>query len=122
MRGGKTLAERGIVPRLLSKVFRRTKKMMTQPTVDIKIMLSYYEIYNDKVFDLFEAPEKRTSAGLSLRDNGSKTVIVGLSERSCESLKDFEILYDQANINRSTSSTKVPPLRQVGCILTNYYS
>ena len=73
----------------------------------VEISLSYYEIYNDKVFDLFEAPGKRSLAGLPLRDNGIKTVVVGLTERSCENLKDFEKLYDQANLNRSTSATKV---------------
>lgn len=69
--------------------------------------MSYYEIYNDRVFDLFEAPEQRTLTGLQLRDNGGKTVVVGLTERPCESLKEFERLYDQANVNRSTSATKV---------------
>ena len=69
--------------------------------------MSYYEIYNDKVYDLFEPLEKRTPAGLPLRDNGGKTVVVGLTERPCANLKDFESLYDQANANRSTSATKV---------------
>ena len=83
---------------------------MTKESVEetsVEISLSYYEIYNDKVFDLFEAPEKRSLAGLPLRDNGNKTVVVGLTERPCESLKEFEKLYDQANLNRSTSATKV---------------
>ena len=69
--------------------------------------MSYYEIYNDKVFDLFEPLENRTPSGLPLRDNGRKTVVVGLTERPCESLKEFEKLYDQANINRSTAGTKL---------------
>ena len=73
----------------------------------MNISLSYYEIYKDKVFDLFEAPEKRTLAGLPLRDNGGKTAVVGLTERPCESLKEFEKLYDRANTHRSTSATKV---------------
>lgn len=73
----------------------------------MEISLSYYEIYNDKVFDLFEAPEKRTLAGLPLRESNGKTVVVGLTERPCESLKEFEKLYDQANVNRSTGATKV---------------
>lgn len=73
----------------------------------MEIGLSYYEIYNDRVFDLFEAQEKRTTAGLPLRDHQGKTVVVGLTERPCESLKQFETLYDRANINRSTSATKV---------------
>lgn len=81
----------------------------------MEIGLSYYEIYNDKVFDLFEAPEKRTMAGLPLRENQGKTMVVGLTERPCENVKQFETLYDQANINRSTSATKVrtPIAKQV---------
>ena len=109
MRGGRTLAERGIIPRLLSAIYRRGRKIEkdSESQSTVEITLSYYEIYNDKVFDLFEAPEKRTIAGLPLRDSNGKTVIVGLTERPCESLKDFERLYDHANVNRSTSATKV---------------
>lgn len=70
--------------------------------------MSYYEIYNDRVFDLFEPPEKRTPAGLPIRDIGTgKTQVVGLTERPCTSLKEFEQLYDEANVNRSTSATKL---------------
>ncbi|KAL8646993.1 MAG: hypothetical protein Q9210_005817 [Variospora velana] len=109
MRGGKTLAERGIIPRLLSSTYRRCRKIEKDSggATVVGITLSYYEIYNDKVFDLLEAPEKRTPTGLQLRDNGGKTVVVGLTERPCESLKEFEKLYDQANVNRSTSATKL---------------
>ncbi|KAL8752206.1 MAG: hypothetical protein Q9184_005807 [Pyrenodesmia sp. 2 TL-2023] len=109
MRGGKTLSERGIIPRLLSSTYRRCRKMEKDSAgnTSVGITLSYYEIYNDKVFDLLEAPEKRTPTGLHLRDNGGKTVVVGLTERSCESLKEFEKIYDQANVNRSTSATKL---------------
>ena len=132
MRGGKSLAERGMIPRLLSgseydsrlscskskdemlmpgflSVFRRARKV-TKESMNgslVEISLSYMEIYNDRCFDLFETPDKRSLAGLSLRDNGSKAVVVGLIERPCDSLKDFEKLYDQANLNRSTSATKV---------------
>ncbi|KAL9595451.1 MAG: hypothetical protein Q9219_006442 [cf. Caloplaca sp. 3 TL-2023] len=109
MRGGKSLADRGIIPRLLSSTYRRCRKIEKDSAgkTSIGITLSYYEIYNDKIFDLLEAPEKRTPAGLSLRENGGKTFIVGLTERPCESLKEFENIYDQANVNRSTSATKL---------------
>lgn len=109
MRGGKSLADRGVIPRLLSGIYRRGRKIDKDSTGQstVEIMLSYYEIYNDKVFDLFKAPEKRTLAGLPLRDSNGKTVIVGLTERPCENLKDFERLYDEANVNRSTCATKV---------------
>lgn len=109
MRGGKSLADRGVIPRLLSSIYRKQRKMEKdsdgEKTVDVS--LSYYEIYNDKVFDLFEPPEKRILAGLPIRDNNGKTVISGLTERPCTTLKEFEQLYDEANINRSTSATKV---------------
>lgn len=109
MRGGKTLADRGAIPRLLSGIYRRCRKMEKDSAGQTRVVLamSYYEIYNDKVFDLFEPVEKRTPSGLPLRDNGGKTVVVGLTERPCTTLKEFEVLYDQANMNRSTSATKV---------------
>ncbi|KOS36673.1 hypothetical protein ACN38_g12566 [Penicillium nordicum] len=109
MRGGKTLADRGVIPRLLSGIYRRSRKIEkdSEGETTVQVALSYYEIYNDKVYDLFEPPEKRTMAGLPLRDNGGKTVVCGLSEKPCTTLKEFEQLYDQANINRSTSATKL---------------
>ncbi|KAG7130955.1 Kinesin-like protein KIF22 like [Verticillium longisporum] len=109
MRGGLKLADRGVIPRLLSGIYRRGKKTAKdtdgQTTVDVA--LSYYEIYNDKVFDLMEPPEKRLPAGLPLREKDGKTIVVGLSERPCQDLKDFEKLYIEANNNRVTASTKL---------------
>ncbi|KAM7186679.1 kinesin-like protein KIF22 [Rhypophila sp. PSN 637] len=109
MRGGLKLAERGVIPRLLSNVFRRAKKITKDTSGDttVKVTLAYYEIYNDKVFDLMEPPEKRTPSGLPLREKDGKTIVVGLSERSCQDLKDFERLYIEANNNRVTASTKL---------------
>ena len=115
MRGGKAIADRGIIPRLLSSTYRRARKIEKDCIVKTKvdISLSYYEIYIDKVYDLFEAPEKRSIAGLPLREAiGGKTVVVGLTERPCENLKDFEKLYDHANVNRSTSATKVSSMAE----------
>lgn len=109
MRGGKSLADRGVIPRLLSGIYRRCRKIErdSKGQTKVEVAMSYYEIYNDKIFDLFEPVEKRTPAGLPLRDNGVKTTVVGLTERPCTSLKEFEVIYDQANMNRSTSATKV---------------
>ncbi|PNY25209.1 Kinesin-like protein [Tolypocladium capitatum] len=110
MRGGLKLAERGVIPRLLSGVFRRGKKMMrdTQGSTTVRVTLSYYEIYNDKVFDLLEPLEKRTASGLPLRaEANGRTVVCGLSERACEDLKDFEKMYIEANNNRVTAATKL---------------
>jgi hypothetical protein len=100
-----------MIPRLLSSVYRRCRKIEkdTAGATQVEVALEYFEIYCDRVFDLFEPPEKRTPSGLPIRDNHGKTVIVGLTEKPCTTLKEFEHLYDQANLNRSTSATKVKP-------------
>ncbi|KJZ76752.1 hypothetical protein HIM_03629 [Hirsutella minnesotensis 3608] len=110
MRGGMKLADRGVIPRLLSGVFRRGKKIAkdSDGQTTVRVTLSYYEIYNDKVFDLLEPPEKRTLSGLPLRaEANGRTVVAGLSERACEDLRDFEKLYIEANNNRVTAATKL---------------
>ncbi|KAI9670070.1 MAG: hypothetical protein M1829_004797 [Trizodia sp. TS-e1964] len=109
MRGGKSMAQRGVIPRLLSGIYRRSRKIEkdSEGYTTVEVAMSYYEIYNDRVFDLFEPPEKRIPSGLPIRDNHGKTVVVGLTERPCTTLKEFETLYDQANVNRSTSATKL---------------
>ncbi|KAI0465754.1 kinesin-II 95 kDa subunit [Xylaria cf. heliscus] len=110
MRGGLRLADRGLIPRLLSGVFRRAKKITkdSDGETTVAVALSYYEIYNDKVFDLLEPVEKRTPSGLPLRaEANGKTVVAGLSERPCQDLKDFEQLYIEANNNRVTAATKL---------------
>lgn len=109
MRGGKSLADRGVIPRLLSAIYRRCKKIEKDSggATHVEVALEYFEIYCDRVYDLFEPPEKRTPSGLPIRDNHGKTVVVGLTEKPCTTLKEFEQLYDQANLNRSTSATKL---------------
>lgn len=109
MRGGLKLADRGLIPRLLSNVFRRGKKTAkdSDGATTVEVRLSYYEIYNDKVFDLLQPPERRTPSGLPLREANGKTIVVGLSEQPCEDLKDFEKLYIEANNNRITAATKL---------------
>jgi DNA uptake protein ComE-like DNA-binding protein len=74
----------------------------------VNVALSYYEIYNDKVFDLLEPPEHRTPSGLPLRaEANGRTTVCGLTERQCDDLKDFEKLYIEANNNRVTAATKL---------------
>ncbi|TQS38906.1 hypothetical protein Golomagni_00577 [Golovinomyces magnicellulatus] len=109
MRGGMKLSDRGVIPRLLSAIYRRGRKVTkdSEGETTVKVSLSYYEIYNDKVYDLFEPLEKRSLSGLPLREKGGKTEVVGLSEHECNDLKEFERLYIEANVNRSTAGTKL---------------
>lgn len=124
MRGGKSLADRGVIPRLLSAIYRRCKKVEkdSASATQVEVALEYFEIYCDRVYDLFEPPEKRTPSGLPIRDNHGKTVVVGLTEKPCTTLKEFEQLYDQANMNRSTSATKVDIVIPHAHHMTNHRS
>lgn len=104
------MADRGMIPRLLSNIYRKSRALEKasdgETTVDVT--MSYYEIYTDRVFDLLEPPEKRLPAGLPIREaEAGKTVVAGLSEVACPSLKEFETLYDKANANRSVGATKL---------------
>lgn len=110
MRGGKSMADRGMIPRMLSNIYRKSRALekSSDGKTSVEVTMSYYEIYNDKVFDLFEAPERRMPTGLPIREaEGGKTVVAGLSEVPCNNLKDFEVLYDKANCNRSVGATKL---------------
>ena len=112
MKGGRSLADRGMIPRFLSGIYRKSRALEKgSDDTTVEVSMSYYEIYNDRVFDLFDAPEQRTTTGLPIREaEGGKTVVVGLTEVPCATLKEFEILYDRANANRSTGATKLNAL------------
>ena len=95
---------------MLSGIYRKGKAIekSTDGGTTVDVSMQYYEIYNDKVFDLFETPDKRGTAGLPIREaEGGKTIVAGLTEVPIASLKEFEGLYDKANANRSTGATKL---------------
>jgi hypothetical protein len=48
MRGGMKLAERGVIPRLLSAIYRRARKREKDSAgaTTVEVSMSYYEIYN----------------------------------------------------------------------------
>lgn len=112
MRGGKDLKSRGVIPRLLSGIFRRARKMEkdNEGRVEAGVVMSYYEIYNDKVYDLLdmEIDKARGGSGLPVREvEGGRTVVVGLREENIGTLKEFEEWYDRGNGNRRTGATKL---------------
>lgn len=51
MRGGKSLAERGVIPRLLSGIYRKGRKIEKDSAgaTIVEVTMSYYEIYNVRV-------------------------------------------------------------------------
>jgi len=67
----------GIIPRALREVFEVAKRHSQQKADTIRISVSYFEIYNDKVNDLADL----TKQDLPIRqDSQNRIVISGLSE------------------------------------------
>lgn len=48
MRGGKSLADRGVIPRMLSGIYRKGRKIEkdSEGATSVQVSMSYYEIYN----------------------------------------------------------------------------
>lgn len=68
------------------------------------VYMSYFEIYNEKVFDLLEP--KETDCPVR-EDVNRKIVIAGLKEALLTSYSDFSSLYEVGLRNRKTAATKL---------------
>jgi len=69
-----------------------------------QVLLSYLEIYNERVFDLLESSER----DLPLREDAQRNIIIpNLAEIPLTSFKHFETLYALGCRNRKTAATKL---------------
>ncbi|AFM99464.1 kinesin motor domain-containing protein [Encephalitozoon hellem ATCC 50504] len=64
-------------------------------------LVSYMEIYNEKIYDLLEPKE------LVLRECNGTIVIPGLFTKRIESIEEFEQMFRQGTKNRTTAETKL---------------
>lgn len=123
-----TREDPGIIPRtvrsVLDQAFARPKvKATTQQTTlfsagetlkpkittselepSCSVYMSYFEIYNEKVFDLLEP--KETDCPVR-EDVNRKIIIAGLKESLLTSFSDFSTLYELGLRNRKTAATKL---------------
>mmetsp|Transcript_10263 Transcript_10263/g.28283 ORF Transcript_10263/g.28283 Transcript_10263/m.28283 type:complete len:827 (-) Transcript_10263:189-2669(-) len=97
-------AEWGIVPRCLSQVLQKVSN------TDLKVYLSFFEIYNENVFDLLPATKQKKSLyqvnlkPLKIREQRGQTVIKGLSKHQIQSLEHALSLVRKANESRHTAT------------------
>ena len=54
MSGGDTWNQRGIVPRIFSRLFEEIKNRTSQESMVYKVYVSYFEIYNECGYDLLD--------------------------------------------------------------------
>ena len=93
----------GIVPRCLHQVLQKVKN------TDLKVCISYFEIYNENVFDLLPSDRhaKNYHVGakpLKIRERHGQTVIKGLSKHYVDSLEQGLDIIKKSNESRHTAT------------------
>jgi kinesin family protein 22 len=104
-----TAKEPGIIPRCVDWLMKRylQKKKHAEATNQVNLFtvtVSYFEIYNEKAYDLLELKDRE----LEIRQDANKNIVVSnLTEIPIVSYSQFAELYERGCQNRSTASTKL---------------
>lgn len=96
-------AEPGIIPNAMTDLFSRIQNHPKTFGEKIEVIVSFVEVYNEQVYDLFEANSKV----LSLREDSEKGVvrIAGVTEIKIDSPEDVMASLFRGNKNRKTEAT-----------------
>lgn len=102
--------DRGLVPRVFEFLWQKINNAELESDVSKAInyscKCSFYEIYNEKVFDLLDSVSSSSSSGLHVREDQKKGVFVdGLSEEVVNSPQDANRVMSTGYRNRHVSST-----------------
>ena len=101
----------GILPRVCESIFQRQEEIKhntTEAKVEFTVTVGMIEIYNEKVFDLYTNPTKRTKEGLKIRETPSKGVYVGdLTTTEVFSYKQLQKEIDKCTEHRTIGATNM---------------
>uniref|UniRef100_H3A169 Kinesin-like protein n=1 Tax=Latimeria chalumnae TaxID=7897 RepID=H3A169_LATCH len=97
----------GVIPRAVRDIFQMSREQRTESGSDqwrFSIVMSYLEIYQEKVLDLLE-PKNHD---LPIREDKDKNIFIPkLMEQAITSFADFEKHFIPASQNRTVASTKL---------------
>jgi len=102
----------GLIPRFFDDLFEK-KEQRDKLVSSSQIEISYYEIYNEKIFDLLRstnepAGSSSKSANLQIRNDPQKgPFIPGLQTLGISSAKDAKMWLDIGNKRRATAYTNM---------------
>merc|ERR1740138_198349 len=108
MSGAPTPELRGIIPRINEELFRRVAEEQAGTTRKFLVMCSYFEIYNEIIFDLLnpESDRSKLGGGLQIKEHPVMGIYVkDLTEIVAEDAKKLEDMLEQGQKNRAVSST-----------------
>ncbi|CAM9250349.1 unnamed protein product, partial [Ectocarpus fasciculatus] len=111
MQGGSTEELRGIIPRMTASVFAQIDQEKKQnPSMQFLVTASYFELYNEVIFDLLDSSDrrKRPKGGLEIKEHPVLGVYVkNLQEVVIDSSAKMQAMIDQGMGNRTTASTQM---------------
>lgn len=107
-----SITDRGLVPRVFEFLWQKINMAEKESAADPHSAASYsckcsfYEIYNERVFDLLDTTGGNAQSGLNVREDQKKGVFVdGLSEEVVKSPSDATKVMSTGYKNRHVSST-----------------
>ncbi len=103
----RNFAHRGISPRAISHIFQAIEE---RTEIDFRVSCVYYEIYNEKVYDLLDDlsnSETRTDFQIAEEKNGKGTFVRGLNEVLIKSEQDALNYLYSGELARTTSQHKL---------------
>lgn len=103
----------GIIPRMNRALFDRViNEKANRPGVLFLVMVSYFEIYNEIIFDLLDGSDRKKrqsqKGGLEIKEHPVLGVYVkGLQEIVVDSGPKLQSIIDQGSSNRTVASTQM---------------
>eukprot|EP00040_Diaphanoeca_grandis_P034162 m.210573 g.210573 ORF g.210573 m.210573 type:complete len:707 (-) comp33083_c0_seq1:139-2259(-) len=108
-----SLEDPGIIPRAMEALLKRVAQDNSGANWNTSISASYLELYNEKIFDLFDpkgvmVDGKFKASDLPIRENQKKEIIIpGLSELAIDNNDQFGKLFANALTKRKIGATKL---------------
>lgn len=102
----------GIIPRMNNQLFQRVDtEVKKRPTIQFLITVSYFEIYNEVIFDLLDSSDRKkrsAKGGLEIKEHPVLGVYVkGLQEIVVDTAVKLQSIIDQGMRNRTVASTQM---------------
>ncbi|XP_056639224.1 uncharacterized protein LOC130446785 [Diorhabda sublineata] len=101
----------GLIPSFCEKIFDYLQEMATgEEAFDMKVTVSYLEIYNEKVRDLLNSANEAKKTSLKIREHPKKGPYVqGLSEQLVKTSSDLHYWLEEGNKHRKIAATHSNP-------------
>lgn len=102
----------GIIPRMNASLFLRiAEERTTRPSIQFLVTVSYFEIYNEVIFDLLDPTDRKkrsSKGGLEIKEHPALGVYVkGLQEIVVDHAAKLSSIVDQGMRNRTVASTQM---------------